>query len=111
YKRLFVKSSDRTNSDKSGGINDNLASGLVPLKVYPNPARDQITIELTSSYVKEAEIQVFDITGRPVLQQVFHTRNILDLPLSGLAPGMYVMRAMFMTPAGKQQGVAYFIKH
>lgn len=93
------------------GINDNLTSGLVPLKVYPNPARDQITIELTSSYVKTADIQVFDITGRPVMQQVFHTRNILDLPLSGLAPGMYVMRAMFITPAGKQQGFAYFIKH
>ena len=59
-----------------------------PLGVYPNPARNYITVEHPAA--GEAQIQLADMSGK-VLQQVKVPKNSLQsrLNIEGLAPGTY----------------------
>ncbi|NTV83112.1 MAG: T9SS type A sorting domain-containing protein, partial [Bacteroidales bacterium] len=68
---------------------------LLDLKIYPNPASDVLFIE--SSEEKIESVSVIDIRGETVKQwngeTVEHWNNgTLELPLPGLAPGLYLVR-------------------
>ncbi len=62
--------------------------------VYPNPAKDVLVIESTST----GELQILDILGRVVkLQRIFAGKNSLDI--SVLVAGLY--RVCITSPAGR----------
>jgi hypothetical protein len=66
-------------------INTNL-----PLKIYPNPARDIVFIDKGSNFENETPIvSIFDLTGKQVLQISLH-ENSLDI--SNLPGGLYILR-------------------
>lgn len=69
------------------------------LALYPNPARETATIELTLP--SPAQVQVLDALGRVVLAQALPRTGPLDL--RGLAPGTYLVRV--------QQGAAVSYQH
>jgi len=73
------------------------ATGLARLSVYPNPARDATSASLTLPAAGHADVALYDALGRKVAV-VFggHTQSALTLSLdvSGLAPGVYVVRAV-----------------
>jgi Secretion system C-terminal sorting domain len=61
------------------------------LQVYPNPATNAITVELTSSEVGN-NYQLLDAAGRLVQQGRFASmRNTIDV--SALSPGLYQLRS------------------
>jgi Secretion system C-terminal sorting domain len=59
------------------------------LKVFPNPARDQLQIVLSEKAMNEpGRIQIYDITGR----QVFAIELRNTIPVSQLRPGIYILK-------------------
>jgi hypothetical protein len=69
------------------------AAELAGFSVYPNPARDQLTLELPAGG-EAAQLRVVDAAGRLVLRQAVPAgvrRHTLGLP-TALAPGLYLLR-------------------
>lgn len=60
------------------------------LKIYPNPARDFVTIESKSNQIMQVEL--FDLVGKTVIQpfNVEKGQNRIDTSL--LRPGMYLLK-------------------
>jgi spore germination protein YaaH len=62
---------------------------LDDIKIYPNPADKQLTIELGSE-VSNTELKIKDVTGKIVFnQQVFNNKTIV--PLTNFAKGVYFL--------------------
>ena len=61
--------------------------------IYPNPASEQITVSYTIPAGQNAELQVFDVTGRCVKQMtVTSNSNQVTVSVADLRPGVYVCR-------------------
>lgn len=78
------------------GINEN---DLVNLNatVFPNPANESINITFNIQGNGTASISIIDITGREVSnlnKSVFSGVNKISANVSGLAPGVYVVRTL-----------------
>jgi hypothetical protein len=59
---------------------------LPNINIYPNPSKDWIKIDgLTES----SNIQIFDITGKLILQQEYQVDDKIDI--SSLTTGMYIL--------------------
>ncbi len=59
-----------------------------PLKVFPNPAQDFITIQLDELI---REVQIFDLSGKLMLQANSLSKED-RIDLSGLSKGMYILK-------------------
>ncbi len=66
------------------------------VELYPNPASQQIHILLKAD-IKDYPIHVrlLDLTGKEVLRQRLDSSNGLSIPISSLAPGMYLAEIVF----------------
>ena len=67
------------------------ATGKEPLYVYPNPANDRVTLE--GDLGEGSQLHLLDATGRVLRGWTLakqETRR--DVPLDGLAPGVYFLR-------------------
>jgi len=65
------------------------------LQLYPNPARDRITVHLNTQTSTYAKISVFDIRGRILMSSDLQLQNSAvdkELEIHDLAPGLYIMR-------------------
>lgn len=58
------------------------------LKVYPNPARQQLQVELPDGQPSSSTLSLYDSMGRLRLSQAYQPQ----LSLAGLAPGWYMLR-------------------
>ncbi len=76
-------------------------SGIQPvlpfhLSVYPNPATHQLTLEYMAPDVKKLSVSLLDLNGRRVfsrdVRDITPGLNSLQVPLDGLAPGIYVLQ-------------------
>jgi hypothetical protein len=65
-----------------------------PLKIYPNPAKNQITIEAMGEYQKMIHtVELIDYTGTKVkMQQFAKGIKIANINTSQLKPGEYIVR-------------------
>lgn len=59
------------------------------IKVYPNPAQQQVTIEGVDNYNR---VQLLDGSGRMVKEQLNNGQYLLTMNLGGLKSGMYLLR-------------------
>ncbi|MEO0470374.1 MAG: T9SS type A sorting domain-containing protein [Bacteroidota bacterium] len=59
--------------------------------IFPNPAQNHLEIKY-QSLAKEVLVSVLSIDGREVLQQQFANTKHLQLDISDLAPGSYIVR-------------------
>ena len=74
------------------GISSDNKSKDVALKIYPNPAKDKITIE-TSGKSIETYLSVVNIEGQQLItRQITGPKMILDI--SNLPSGVYIVRMM-----------------
>jgi Fe-S-cluster-containing dehydrogenase component len=84
--------------DSEVGIKDPVPSKApAALKIYPNPAKTQTTIEFQAQSAGTAAISVFDISGKEVLRdtnshQFNRGENKLKLNISNLKHGTYIVR-------------------
>ncbi len=59
------------------------------IKVYPNPAQRQVTIEGVDQY---SRVQFLDAAGKLVKEQLNNGQYLLNMSLDGLRSGMYLLR-------------------
>ncbi len=65
------------------------------LRIYPNPTRDNLSIEFSESVTTEIFIQVMDLTGRTLMHTTLQPgESSQTLSLSNYPTGVYVLRAM-----------------
>ena len=70
------------------GINENINNDHLTL--YPNPAANTITLEAETEL---KEIEVFDISGKSVLQKQTSSTNKITLNIERLQSGIYLVKA------------------
>lgn len=62
-------------------------------KIYPNPAKENVTVSYTLAGNVNAELQILDITGREVKQvTVSPASSQVTISVAGLRPGVYICR-------------------
>ena len=81
-------------------------AGTLALQVYPNPATDGITVELADP-LDAVSVGLFDLTGRLVVEQSFHHREKLYIRLSGIPPGVYLLKVS----AGEETSIVKVVKN
>lgn len=59
-------------------------------EVYPNPVNDILTIQMETEYANDFTVNLYDVYGKLVLSEIA-SGNRLDLEVSGLPVGMYVL--------------------
>jgi hypothetical protein len=71
-----------------------LTAGTGELALYPNPATDQLTVQLPAATSGPLTVQLLDATGRTVwTTQAAATGSSLELKLGGqVKPGLYLVR-------------------
>jgi len=68
--------------------------GYQLFSTYPNPAMDELKIDLLGFEGKEITFRLVDLTGKVLLDKTFHCESgdeTTEVDLSKLAPGMYVL--------------------
>jgi hypothetical protein len=60
-------------------------------KVYPNPATEQLFIEL-NGMVQQLDMEIYNMTGQSVMQERFRNTSTIKLDVSGLTSGIYVLK-------------------
>ena len=90
------------------------------ITVYPNPAIDYLTVEISSDKYDRFDIELFDLPGQEIFvryeEDQYSTTNIYTINTSALAPGIYLLRiTSYNLPTGqagnKFQKVIKFNKH
>lgn len=64
------------------------------LKLYPNPARDRVTLKNESPYKMES-VSVYNILGQEVFQDKTNNQSEYELNVQGFASGMYNIKIIF----------------
>ena len=89
-------------NSESNGVTNNAAYSLSnnkapdgattqSVKVYPNPAKDFVTVDFTAVKSTNAKITLFDMMGRPV-QTVQAVAGVGIVPTAGLTSGTYYVQ-------------------
>ncbi|HHG84184.1 MAG TPA: T9SS type A sorting domain-containing protein [Bacteroidetes bacterium] len=69
----------------------------IEFTIFPNPASDYVALKLDIQNKANVDITIYDITGRIVIQNpgqnLGHGVQNIRIPLQGVAPGTYVIRA------------------
>jgi len=66
--------------------------------LYPNPAHDQTTLNMTGDGSGTVELRIFDINGKPVKGQQFSKlpgTSSVTIDVSRLAAGLYIIHATY----------------
>lgn len=65
------------------------------LSVYPNPSSDFTTVNISARTADDANIELLDIQGRSIKKlwtgKIHEGENTIQLPLKGIAPGIYTV--------------------
>ena len=78
------------------------------MKVYPNPAQEKLTIELSDNNDRpDATVQIFDIIGRKMLTENIGSNNNV-ISVASLPAGSYFLVGL---QNGIKIGTARFVKN
>ncbi|MEM7298447.1 MAG: T9SS type A sorting domain-containing protein, partial [Bacteroidota bacterium] len=87
---VTIRYKDSLREDEPVGIFDHKASVQLA-KLYPNPAKDQIRIELNEPNGKWKEIEILTLAGRQIWAGEI-SDAILSIPVSTFPAGMYLVK-------------------
>ncbi|MBC7588459.1 MAG: T9SS type A sorting domain-containing protein, partial [Chitinophagaceae bacterium] len=93
YRIKQVDKDGRTTYSNIAAINFEKAAAL--LIVYPNPAKEKLTIEYTSTKTGNVQMQVMDSKGSLVLANTVNVitgRNTNTFNIAALSKGVYVLK-------------------
>jgi len=83
-----------TSSNCSGTGLNSYAVNELPFTVYPNPAKDKITIKAGDVNMNNVKVELFDIAGKKVTEQTFATLPAnaeQNLMIGNLTKGIYIL--------------------
>lgn len=98
FKHIDSTAVETADPDTPVGISDVLLADN-QLKMYPNPATNQVMLSLFSNNYELGSVTVFDLSGREVLTDVA-SGNTHTLDISTLQHGVYVLHASTATGEG-----------
>jgi len=67
------------------------AVNLDAMTVYPNPASQMITVDLTNTGINGTEAAITDIAGRKVYSTAITNQSLIQLPVANLPEGIYLV--------------------
>lgn len=73
------------NSSIVSSVNSNI-------HIYPNPAKDKLTIDYPLSS-KEIKLEVYDISGKKIMDEFHRNKTSIELDLSHLSNGDYILKS------------------
>ena len=76
-------------------IEETLAT-LSIYSIYPNPASKKITITGNRNFTGETMIDVFNMKGEEVKVEKFQNQSLIQMDVSNLPKGIYLMRIQSM---------------
>ena len=79
---------------------------LADFNVYPNPASDQLTLDLRDFELDVNRVIIYDMTGRPVMQSAVQIGDLKRVSLDDFADGLYV--ATLWSGKGQLTGMTKF---
>jgi hypothetical protein len=59
--------------------------------IYPNPANEKLFIE-SNSESQNLDLAIYSMTGQLVMKELFRNTSTIDLDVSGLTKGIYILR-------------------
>ncbi len=57
--------------------------------MFPNPVKDEVTIQLASTNLGNRVINIYDIQGKVILKQIKFEDHIVTINISNLESGLY----------------------
>jgi hypothetical protein len=73
---------------KSTGIES--VGSINPIKVYPIPAKDRLTVDL--GVAGQGSVTLYTIDGKTVIKRIVEGKSPIDV--SGLTPGIYILQVV-----------------
>jgi len=76
------------------GIGQSFASSDSPLSVFPNPAKDDLTISLSGQVVGETQLTLFNLEGATIYEMSLNANQGAEsytINISDFMPGLYVL--------------------
>lgn len=67
-------------------------SAIKTWRIYPNPAKNCVNIDLSENSPEIAELYLFDITGRQCRYEIVSSGGVFKLNLNGLRSGCYILQ-------------------
>lgn len=99
YKLVFTKFSGSSagfigfETGKAAGLGLSSNTLLSEIRLYPNPAINQVNISLNPASAEPGEIQLYDISGRTIMRKSMDPgSSLVSLDVSGLGSGIYFIR-------------------
>lgn len=93
YIRLFVQQSEHNLNwfqlNYTGTPVTNVTE-TTPIHMYPNPANEQLFIDLSNSNIRKTRVDIYDLAGNLILSKL-PTGSLLRVPIRELKPGIYVV--------------------
>lgn len=86
--------------------NDSLDDENRLMKYYPNPAQNYVVVEFLDREA-ENELSFFDMTGRLIFNENYHSRSYAEIDLSAFNPGIYLLNIR----AGQQSETKKIVIH
>ena len=65
---------------------------LSKIMVYPNPAKNNITIARSTKLKGQTIITIFNLTNKQIVHQKFHNQQLIELDVGSLAKGIYLLK-------------------
>jgi hypothetical protein len=62
------------------------------ITVYPDPAQDKITITSSGTLQRQTLVSIFNMQGQQMMQTQFNNQNTMQLDVSILAKGIYIVK-------------------
>jgi hypothetical protein len=93
--------------DRPSYINE---AGVSLPKIYPNPARDIVNIELPVSGMRTVTIELYDMIGKVVLNKECKNgaaKSIEKIDVSGLPAGLYILKVRQKQYIGIEKLIVY----
>lgn len=66
-------------------------STLTDIKMFPNPANDNITFDLNNNLIQLSEIRFYDVLGKQVLRKTDLNEPIITISLDSFKSGLYIV--------------------
>lgn len=88
------------------GIDEESTDNQKQLKVYPNPARNNLSVEISNSNDSPLILNIYDISGKLLKSQEIKnvtSKDVISIPINKLGEGIYVLKI-------QQSGETYYSK-
>ena len=72
-------------------ITGDLPLTIVSGKIFPNPVKDKLYVDLREMDDVPSRLRILDLTGRTVIEQSVKGGQSIELNVAGHAPGMYLL--------------------